>query len=57
MTVLASAASSKTIGLIITFGGIGVVVNALVVYILVQVRGEKRQNDEYRAAAGEQPPG
>ncbi|HEX2016108.1 MAG TPA: hypothetical protein VGN69_05385 [Solirubrobacteraceae bacterium] len=57
MTLLASAASSKTIGLIITFGGIGVVVNALIVYIMVQVRGEKRQNAEYRSPSGEQPPG
>jgi hypothetical protein len=36
----------KTIGLIITFGGIGVVVNILLVYIAIQVRGEHRQNEE-----------
>ena len=50
-----SAAFSKTIGLIITFGGIGVVVNVIVVYIAVQVRGERRQNQEYMESR--RPPG
>jgi hypothetical protein len=36
----------KTLGLIATFGGIGVVVNILVIYIAVQIRGEHRQNEE-----------
>ena len=36
------------IGLIATFGGIGVIVNVIVVYIAVQVRGERQQNQEYR---------
>jgi hypothetical protein len=44
----ASQAFSKTIGLIITFGGIGVFVNALIVLIAIQIRGERRQNREYR---------
>ena len=48
MLLAASAAFSKTIGLIATFGGIGVVVNIIVVYIAIQVRGEHRQNQEYR---------
>jgi hypothetical protein len=39
-------ALSKTIGLIITFGGIGLVVGILVAYIAFQVRGEHRQNEE-----------
>jgi ABC-type transporter Mla subunit MlaD len=43
-----SEAASKTIGLIATFGGIGVVVNVIVVVIAVQIRGERRQNREYR---------
>jgi hypothetical protein len=51
----ASAAFSKTIGLIATFGGIGVVVNIIVVYIAIQVRGERRQNQEYLASR--RPPG
>lgn len=45
----ASQAFDKTIGLIATFGGIGVVVNALIVYIVIQVRGEHVRNERYRA--------
>ena len=48
MLLAASAAVSKDIGLIATFGGIGVVVNVIVVFIAIQVRGERRQNQEYR---------
>jgi hypothetical protein len=47
MLIAASAAFDKTIGLIVTFGGIGVVVNIIIVYIAVQVRGERRENREY----------
>jgi hypothetical protein len=43
----ASKAFSTTVGLIATFGGIGVVVNGIVVFIAVQIRGERRQNQEY----------
>jgi hypothetical protein len=43
----ASKAFSMTFGLIATFGGIGVVVNVIVVYIAIQIRGERRQNLEY----------
>jgi hypothetical protein len=39
-------ALSKTLGLIATFGGLGIVVGILVVYIAIQVRGEHRQNEE-----------
>ena len=46
LLLLASAASSKTIGLIVTFGGIGVIVNGLIVYISVQVLGERAENQE-----------
>jgi hypothetical protein len=45
--LLASAAVSKDIGLIVTFIGIGVIVNLIVVFILVQVRGENQQNREH----------
>ncbi len=45
-----SEATLKTAGLIATFGGIGVVVNLLIVYALIQVRGEHRQNQEYLAS-------
>jgi hypothetical protein len=44
----ANEALSKDIGLIATFVGIGVVVNVIVVFIAIQIRGERRQNQEYR---------
>jgi len=44
-----SKAFSETFGLLVTFGGIGIVVNVLIVYIAIQVRGEHQQNEEYRA--------
>jgi hypothetical protein len=50
MLLAASPAFSKTVGLIATFGGIGVVVNLIIVYIAIQVRGEHRQNQEYLAS-------
>jgi hypothetical protein len=46
MLLIASAAVSKDVGLIATFIGIGVIVNVIVVYIAVQVRGEHHQNQE-----------
>ena len=45
--LLGSAAVSKDIGLIVTFIGIGVIVNLIVVFVLVQVRGEHAQNREH----------
>jgi hypothetical protein len=50
MILALSAAVTKDIGLIATFGGIGVIVNGLIVYIAVQVRGERQQNLDYRAS-------
>jgi hypothetical protein len=47
MLLATSAAVSKDIGLIITFIGIGLVVNVILVYVAVQVRGERQQNQEY----------
>jgi heme/copper-type cytochrome/quinol oxidase subunit 2 len=44
-----SKAFDETFGLLMTFGGIGIVVNVLIVYIVVQVRGEHQRNEEYRA--------
>jgi hypothetical protein len=46
MVLATDEALIKTIGLVITFGGIGVVVNILLIYIAIQVRGERRQNEE-----------
>ena len=48
MVLALSEAASKTIGLVATFGGIGVIVNVIVVLIAIQIRGERRQNREYR---------
>ena len=50
-----SRALVETFGLLVTFGGIGVIVNVIIVYIAVQIRGERRQNQEYLASR--RPPG
>jgi hypothetical protein len=55
MVLAASEAFIKTFGLAVTFGGIGIVVNIIVVYIAIQVRGERRQNQEYLESR--RPPG
>jgi hypothetical protein len=52
MVLAISEAATKTIGLVVTFGGIGLIVSAIIVFIAIQVRGERRQNREYR----ERPP-
>ncbi len=44
-----SKAFSETFGLLVTFGGIGVIVNVILVYIAIQIRGEHQANEEYRA--------
>jgi hypothetical protein len=46
LLLAASEAVSKDIGLIATFIGIGIVVNVILVYIAIQVRGEYLQNRE-----------
>jgi hypothetical protein len=48
MVLAISKAVSTDIGLLVTFGGIGVIVNIIIVYIAVQIRGERLQNQEYR---------
>ena len=42
--MLALSAFESTFGLLVTFGGIGLVVNGLIVYILAQVMGERSEN-------------
>jgi hypothetical protein len=42
-----SEAFSKTFGLVVVFGGIGVLVGVILVLIAVQVHGERQQNKEY----------
>jgi hypothetical protein len=41
-----SEATGQTIALLITFVGIGVVVNVLIVYIVFQVLAERKENRE-----------
>jgi len=41
-----SNALGQTLALLATFGGIGVIVNVLIVYIVAQVLAERRQNQE-----------
>jgi hypothetical protein len=55
MVVAASKAFVTTFGLIVTFGGIGVLVNLILVYIAVLIRGERRQNQEYAQQNGRTP--
>ena len=43
MILAASEATSKTVGLIVTFGGIGVLVNIIIVAYLVWFIGRQRQ--------------
>jgi hypothetical protein len=40
-------AFGQTFALLVTFLGIGLLVNLLIVYILVQVFAERKQNREY----------
>jgi phage shock protein PspC (stress-responsive transcriptional regulator) len=46
MLVLANQSTDQTIALLITFVGIGVLVNVLVIYIIAQVLAERRENQE-----------
>jgi hypothetical protein len=47
MLLAASAAFSKDVGLIVTFIGIGLFVNVLLVYMAIQIAGERAQNREH----------
>jgi len=44
-----SKAFAETFGVLATFIGIGIVANILIVYIIIQVRGEHQRNEEQRA--------
>ena len=55
MVVAASEAFIKTFGLVVTFGGIGVIVNVILIYVAIQIRGERGQNQEYLESR--RPPG
>ena len=52
MLLAADQAFAKTFGLLITFGGIGLIVTAIVMYIAFQIRGERRQNKDYAESRG-----
>jgi hypothetical protein len=45
--LLASAATSIDVGLIVTFIGIGIFVNIIIVLIAIQIRGERQQNQAH----------
>jgi len=51
--IVASKATEFTIGLIVTFGGIGLVVNGLIVYIVAQALGERSENRRRRGDGGD----
>jgi hypothetical protein len=42
--ILASYAAAVDVGLIVTFGGIGLIVNGVIVYIVAQALGERQEN-------------
>ncbi len=42
-------AFAKTFGLVIVFGGIGIIVNVIIVIIALQIRGERQQNQAHLA--------
>ena len=44
----ASPAFVFTFGLLVTFLGIGVIANILIAYAVIQVLGERQQNEEHR---------
>jgi hypothetical protein len=46
MLLATNAASSIDVGLLATFLGIGLIVNVIVVFIAVQVRGERQRNQQ-----------
>jgi hypothetical protein len=50
--VLASTAFQFTFGLLVTFLGIGVIANVLIVYAVVQVLGERSENQRHRTDNG-----
>jgi hypothetical protein len=52
MLVAADAATGQTIALLITFIGIGILANVLIVYAIVQVLGERKQNQERQSGSG-----
>ncbi len=56
MILASGEALTKTLGLAATFLGIQVLVTIIIIYIAVQIRGERAQNREYMASR-KAPPG
>ena len=52
MVVTAASSTGYTLALLATFVGIGIVVNVLVIYIVFQVLGERKQNREANSVNG-----
>jgi hypothetical protein len=50
--MLALSSFASTFGLLVTFGGLGIVVNGLIIYIVAQALGERAENR--REAAGDE---
>jgi hypothetical protein len=46
---LASPAFTFSFGLLVTFLGIGVIANVLIAYAVIQVFGERQQNQQHRS--------
>jgi hypothetical protein len=51
MLISASQALGTTLALVATFGGIGVIVNLLILYVVAQVFAEHKQNQEHEPGA------
>jgi hypothetical protein len=48
--LIADEAFDKTFGLVVTFGGIGLIATGIIIYVLVQIHGEHQQNREYSSS-------
>jgi hypothetical protein len=53
MVLATSTAFQFTFGLLVTFVGIGVIANVLIVYAIVQVLGERSENQRGRNGGAE----
>jgi hypothetical protein len=52
MLIVSSQAFGYTLALLVTFLGIGVVVNLLIMYVVAQVFAERKQNQEADSGTG-----
>lgn len=54
MILAMDPATAKSLGLLVTFGGLQVIVTIMIVYIVIQIRGEREQNRDYIASLSRQ---